>query len=233
MSTLSKKRAYEKVRQEAAQRSLSHPDKMSCMIRTTKCVKKETPMQTNRKRLWRLLNERALIIKPGMALSAGSVSTFYFDCKKVTLNGKSLALLADILLEEIDRFPERPSTIGGLTLGADPIAAAVAMRAFQIGHPTIHGSIVRKEPKKHGTHSYIENEMPAGTKVVIVDDVITTGSSTARACDQLLENGYEIVGILALVDREVGGSTNLEKKYGCAVRSIFKTSDFPKAAITY
>lgn len=185
-------------------------------------------MKETRDRLWQIVDANSLITGKDMTLSTGASSTFYFDCKKTTLNGEWLAILADLMLEEIDQFSERPSAIGGLTLGADFIVAAVAMRAFQVGHPTIHGSIVRKEPKKHGTRSHIENEMPAGTKIVVVDDVITTGSSTAKACDQLLENDYEIVGILALVDREAGGAAYLEQKYGCAVRSIFKTSDFPR-----
>jgi orotate phosphoribosyltransferase len=190
----------------------------------------ESIMQANRGRLWQIIDENSLITGKDMTLSTGASSTFYFDCKKTTLNGEGLALLADIMLEEIDQFLDRPAAIGGLTLGADFIVAAVAMRAFQVGHPTIHGSIVRKEPKKHGTRSHIENEMPAGTKVVVVDDVITTGSSTAKACDQLLANGYQIVGILALVDREAGGAQALEKQYSCAVRSIFKKSDFPRVA---
>lgn len=185
-------------------------------------------MRATRDRLWQIIDENSLITGKEMRLSTGTSSAFYFDCKKTTLNGEGLALLADVMLEEIDQFPNRPSAIAGLTLGADFIVAAVAMRAFQVAHPTIHGSIVRKEPKKHGTRSHIENEMPAGTKVVVVDDVITTGSSTAKACDQLIENGYEIVGILALVDREAGGVENLRNRYGCAVRSIFKKSDFPR-----
>ncbi|WP_089728300.1 orotate phosphoribosyltransferase [Candidatus Thiosymbion oneisti] len=187
-------------------------------------------MQANRDRLRQIVDEKSLIIGQDMTLSAGLSSSFYFDCKKITLNGEGLALLADVLLEEIDKFPERPSAIGGLTLGADFMVAAVVMRAHQIGHPTINGSIVRKEPKKHGTRSHIENEMPRGTKIVVVDDVITTGGSTAKACEQLLKGGYEIVGILALVDREAGGVENLKREYGCSVHSIFKKSDFPRIA---
>jgi orotate phosphoribosyltransferase len=70
--------------------------------------------------------------------------------------------------------------------------------------------------------------MGQATRVVVVDDVITTGSSTAKACDQLLKHGYKIIGILALVDREAGGAENLEKRYGCSVRSLFRKSDFPR-----
>jgi len=187
-------------------------------------------MQANRDRLRQIIDEKSLIVGKDMTLSAGRSSSFYFDCKKTTLNGEGLALLADVFLEEIDKFPERPSAIGGLTLGADFIVAAVVMRAHQIGHATINGSIVRKEPKRHGTRSHIENEMPRGTKIVVVDDVITTGGSTAKACEQLLGNGYEIVGIVALVDREAGGVEDLQRKYGCAVCSIFKKGDFPRIA---
>jgi len=187
-------------------------------------------MQTNRDRLWRILDEKSLIVGQDMTLSAGLSSSFYFDCKKTTLNGEGLALLADVLLGEIDKFPERPSAIGGLTLGADFIVAAVVMRAHQIGHPTINGAIVRKEPKQHGTRSRIENEMPPGARIVVVDDVITTGGSTARACEQFLQDGYEIVGIVALVDREAGGAEDLKRKYGCDVHAIFKKSDFPRIA---
>ena len=186
-------------------------------------------MKETRSMLWEILNANSLVTGGDMTLSSGASSTFYFDCKKTTLTGEGLAILADLMLEEIDQFSERPSAIGGLTIGADFIVAAVAMRAFQVGHPTIHGSIVRKEPKKHGTRSHIENELPAGTKIVVVDDVITTGGSTAKACNQLLENGYKIVGILALVDREAGGAAKLAQEYSCAVRSIFTKSDFHRA----
>lgn len=188
-------------------------------------------MRANRDRLRQILDEKSLTVGKDMTLSAGLSSSFYFDCKKTTLNGEGLALLADVLLEEIDKFSERPSAIGGLTIGADFIVAAVAMRAYQIGHPTINGSIVRKEPKKHGTRSPVENEMPKGTKIAVVDDVITTGGSTAKACEQFLREGYEIVGIIALVDREAGGVENLKREYGCNVHSIFKKSDFPRIAV--
>ncbi len=187
-------------------------------------------MQANRDRLRQILDEKSLTVGQDMTLSAGLSSSFYFDCKKTTLNGEGLALLADAFLEEIDKLPERPSAIGGLTIGADFIVAAVVMRAHQIGHPTINGSIVRKEPKQHGTRSHIENEMPRGTKIVVIDDVITTGGSTAKACEQFLKDGYEIVGIVALVGREAGGVENLKRKYGCNLYSIFRRSDFPRIA---
>nr|VFJ88891.1 MAG: orotate phosphoribosyltransferase [Candidatus Kentron sp. LFY]VFJ90187.1 MAG: orotate phosphoribosyltransferase [Candidatus Kentron sp. LFY] len=185
-------------------------------------------MQQDLARLWQLIDRDALITGQDMALSAGGASSFYFDCKKATLNGEALCLIADAFLEKIDTLPERPLAIGGLTLGADFIVAAVIMRAHQAGHPTILGSIVRKEPKKHGTRSRIENDLPAGTAVVVIDDVITTGGSTARACDELMAAGYRITGIIALIDREAGGARNLADKYGCPVHSLFGKSDFPR-----
>jgi len=188
----------------------------------------EHNMQENLAKLWQLVNRDALITGQNMALSAGGASSFYFDCKKATLNGEGLHLIADAFLDKINLLPERPTAIGGLTLGADFIVAAVIMRAHETGHPTILGSIVRKEPKKHGTRTHIENDLPPGTTIVVIDDVITTGGSTAKACDTLREAGYRIVGIIALVDREVGGAANLADQYGCPVHAIFKKSDFPR-----
>ena len=187
-------------------------------------------MQTDRDRLRQLVDELSLIMGENMTLSTGTRSSFYFDCKKTTLNGEALSLTADAFLHEINKLPVVPTAIGGLALGADPIVAAVVLRAFQLGHPTINGSIARKEPKKHGTMQYVENDMPRGTKVVVVDDVITTGNSTATACDRLLEAGYDVVGIVALIDRESGGVEKLSTKYGCPVLSIFKKSDFQRIA---
>src|SRR5205823_14302180 len=96
-------------------------------------------------------------------------------CKKITLEGDALALVADLMLEEIDKLPEHPEAIGGLTIGADFIVAAVILRASQLGRPTIHGSIARKERKTHGTMNWIENVLAPGTKIAVVDDVLTSG----------------------------------------------------------
>jgi orotate phosphoribosyltransferase len=187
-------------------------------------------MKANRNRLWQILNDNSLITGQNMTLSTGTHSSFYFDCKKTTLTGEALNLVADVFLEEIDKLPEQPIAIGGLTMGADFIVSAVVMRAYQVGHPTVNGSIVRKEPKKHGTRNHIENDLPAGTTIAVVDDVITTGGSTAQACDRLLGEGYKIVGIIALVDREAGGAETLSDRYRCPVRSVFAKSDFPRIA---
>lgn len=173
-----------------------------------------------------MIERKCLTKGSNFTLSTGTQSSFYFDCKVATLDGECLHLIAEEVLREIDQLPIRPTAIGGLTIGADFIVAAVVMRAYETGHPTQHGSIVRKEPKKHGTRNRIENQLPAGTKIVVVDDVITSGRSTMQACQEVEEAGYEVVGIIGLVDREAGGKAELVKKYG-HVRTLFSKNDFP------
>lgn len=187
-------------------------------------------MNDTRARLWELIDQKCLrIMKSPVRLSTGAASSFYFDCKAVTLDGEALSLIADAFLAEIAELPESPAAIGGLTMGADFITAAVAMKGYERGLKTVHGSIVRKEPKKHGTMNLIENELPAGTPIVVVDDVITTGNSTKQACEQFIAAGYRVVGIIALIDREQGGRQSLESRFG-VVRAVFNKSNFPRIA---
>ena len=183
-------------------------------------------MDEKRQILRDLLEKRCLVFGD-FTLSTGEKSKFYFDCKHATLDGQALTLISDAFLEEIQKFDVQATAIGGLTMGADFIAATVSMRAYQTGAATVHASIVRKEPKKHGTRNFIENELPKGTTIVVVDDVVTTGSSTKLACEKFQAAGYIVVGILALVDREAGGLESLARNFHCKATSIFKKSDFP------
>ena len=185
-------------------------------------------MSPNREKLRQLVDDRCLDTDTRYTLSRGTQSGFYFDCKKAMLDGECLSLIAEEFLVEAEKLPVPPKAIGGLTMGADFIVAAVIQRAFQTGRPTLSGSIVRKEPKKHGTRSRIENELPAGTRIMVIDDVITSGASTEAACEEYLAGGYEIAGIVALVDREAGGCERLAEKYRCPVRAVFTKSDFPR-----
>lgn len=187
-------------------------------------------MADGRAKLLQFIEEHCLITDRQFTLSTGQSAGFYFDCKTATLDGKTLILIADEFLAEIDQLPEIPTVIAGLTMGADPIVAAVAMRAAQVGKATNRASIVRKEPKKHGTMNHVENEQQRGSRVVVIDDVITSGSSTKTACERLMEAGYSIVGIICLVDREAGGVQNLEESFRCPVRSILTRSDFGRIA---
>ena len=181
--------------------------------------------EEKRERLRQLIEQNCLQSDTSITLSGGSSSSFYFDCKGATLDGEALSLMSEQFLELFDQFSERPTAIGGLTMGADFMAAGVIVKAYEIGHPLLHGSIVRKEPKKHGTRNRIEHQLPAGTKIVVVDDVITSGGSIRQACEEYLREGYVIVGLAALVDRKAGGKESLEKDFG-PVLSLFTKDDF-------
>ena len=158
-------------------------------------------------------------------LSTGIKSDIYFDCKKITLDGEIVGYLADAFLEMSLHLPA-PTAIGGLTMGADAISIAVAMRSIQIGGTIKQASIVRKEPKKYGTQNLIENLQPHGTKIVVVDDVITSGFSANQAASEFLDAGYNVVGFMSIIDREQGGKEWLEEIFGVPVLSLFLKSDF-------
>ena len=185
-------------------------------------------MNTAREALRSLVDEKCLTVGRSYTLTTGSRSAFYFDCKKAMLDGECLGLIADAFLEEAGRLPRFPTAIGGLTMGADFIVAAVIQRAFETGKPLVSGSIVRKEQKQHGAGNKIENELAEGTPILVVDDVVTTGASTEAACDAFIAAGYDIVGIVALVDRESGGCETLARKYDCPVGAVFRKRDFPR-----
>ena len=176
------------------------------------------------------IEERCLQTGGPFTLSTGLQSNYYFDCKRAVMQGPILKQIAIEMLKEADRLPEQPTAIGGLSIGADFIVAATIHLAAQQGHPMVNGCIVRKERKQHGTRNFIENELPKGTKVMVVDDVVTSGKSTALACDRIREAGSDIVGIVCLIDRGQGGSEYLSKRFGVSVRSVFKSSDFPGLA---
>jgi orotate phosphoribosyltransferase len=176
--------------------------------------------------LRKFIEDKCLSKGKEFTLSRGAKSSFYFDCKVATLNGKCLSIMVDKMIEIIDSMGATPEAVGGLTMGADFIAAALAVKAYENGHPTQLASIVRKEPKKHGTENKIENQLSRGTKIVVVDDVITSGKSIKDACEEFINEKYEIVGIISLVDRMAGGKEFLEEKYNTAVYSIFTKNDF-------
>lgn len=151
-------------------------------------------------RLLQLVRERAFRDGLDITLASGKRSTFYIDGKKVTLHPEGLWLLARLMLIELERFPD-VTAVGGLTLGADPIAAAVSALSFETGR-NLNAFLVRKEAKGHGTGSRIEGELASGEQVAIVEDTITTGGSAQRAIDAVREVGAECAVVLALADRE-------------------------------
>ena len=165
-----------------------------------------------------------------MRLSAGGAANFYFDCKRATLRGDFLHDLADWILDEVAPALSPPAAVvGGPTMGADPITAAVILRAHQRGLQPVVGCLARKEAKAHGAQNKIENAPAAPARVLVVEDVITTGGSIARACEALLAAGHAIAAIAVIVDREAGGKESLQAQFGAPVFALFNRADFPEA----
>jgi len=145
--------------------------------------------------------------KPVFKLVSGAMSNYYFNCKAVTLHPEGMYLIGNIIFAMIK--DNNIKGIGGLTLGADPIADATAYTSYLKKKP-IEAFVVRKSAKSHGTMQWIEGNIKTGDRVVIVDDVITTGKSTIEAINRAKEAGLEIVKIIALIDRQEGGKENIE-----------------------
>lgn len=162
-----------------------------------------------REKLIKLLKEKSLMTDVTRVLTSGRTSNYYIDAKMTTLDPEGASVTARLILEEIKSL--EVDAIGGFTLGADPIVSAVAALSADTERP-LPAFIVRKEPKKHGERKMIEGPFQKGWRVVIVDDVVTTGGSTLKACQAVEEEGGKVVLTLALVDRLEGGRENLEKK---------------------
>lgn len=136
-------------------------------------------------------------------LSSGQRSTYYINGKQVTLNAEGALAIGRILLSML---PEDTAAIAGLTLGADPIVSAVSVVSAYEGRP-IPALIIRKEAKGHGTQAYIEGPtLPEGSKVVVLEDVVTTGQSAMKAVNRLRDAGYIVEQVISLIDRQQGGA---------------------------
>jgi orotate phosphoribosyltransferase len=158
-------------------------------------------------------------------LSSGSTSDYYIDCRTTTLDARGAQLVGEVFLAEIREQGWEADAIGGLTMGADPIVVAVAVISG-----TMHGFLVRKAEKQHGTGQRIEGFREKGAQVVIVDDVCTTGSSTVQAIEAAREYGFEVVGVMCLVERQdAHGRPNVEKAAAPAnFISIFTATEVRK-----
>jgi orotate phosphoribosyltransferase len=143
---------------------------------------------------------------PPFTLASGKKSNYYFNCKPTTLDPEGMNLIGEIIFDMLKN--DDITAAGGLTLGADPIANAVSVISFQKEKP-IKSFIVRKDAKEHGTKSAVEGNVLRGEKVVIIDDVITTGASTITAIDQAQKAGLIVAKVIALIDREEGGRENI------------------------
>ncbi|MDO8746146.1 MAG: orotate phosphoribosyltransferase [Thermodesulfovibrionales bacterium] len=162
-----------------------------------------------KKRLIELIIEKAFKYseEPVFKLVSGRMSNYYFNCKAVTLHPEGMYLIGNLIYEMIKDSGAK--AIGGLTLGADPVAYAVAYTSYLKGKP-VETFVVRKSAKSHGTMLWIEGNVKEGDRVVIVDDVITTGKSTIGAITKAKEAGLEIVKVICLIDRQEGGRENIE-----------------------
>jgi len=174
-----------------------------------------TPAES-RQTLLGMLAERAY--RHGrFTLASGRVSDHYVNCKPVSLSGIGLALLGSLLLEQVEAGAV---AVAGLTLGADPLVSAVALQAALAGR-SLDALIVRKEAKGHGTGAWLEGpQPPAGSRITVLEDVVTTGGSALKAVRQLQEAGYVVEQVVAIVDRQEGGAEAMEAA-GLRLRSLF------------
>jgi orotate phosphoribosyltransferase len=156
----------------------------------------------------RMLLERS--VKRGhFVLASGRTSDFYIDCRLTTMSAEGQVLIGRLGLEAIRAQGWQPRSVGGLTMGADPVAYAVAAASVR-EPPIVDAFSVRKEAKAYGAGRRVEGNFSFGDSVVVVEDVITTGGSTLTAIGAIREEGGSILGILAVVDREEGGKSVLE-----------------------
>ncbi|HEV2643016.1 MAG TPA: orotate phosphoribosyltransferase [Candidatus Elarobacter sp.] len=156
-------------------------------------------------------------------LASGARSNLYIDARITTMSPDGLALVGPLALRAIEDAGWKPDSVGGLTLGADPVSYAIAYDSALEGRP-VRAFTVRKEAKTHGTGKLIEGPFHAGDRVVVVEDVITTGGSALKAIDAIRAAGATIVGVVALVDREEGGREKIETA-GFPVRALVRASE--------
>lgn len=180
-------------------------------------------LAAKRERLRELLRTRAFQERE-VVLSSGRTSNFYIDCKQVSLDAEGATLIGELFHAVIDEVAPSAVAVGGLTLGADPLATATSVVSFQRGRPRA-AFIVRKEPKGHGTNQWIEStRLPPGADVVIVEDVVTTGAATLKAIERARLVGLHVVHAIGLVDRLEGGREAVTQE--TPLTTLFTRRDF-------
>lgn len=160
-------------------------------------------------------------VEGDFTLSSGAKSSYYINCKQVTLRAEGGLALGRLLLQLL---PKDTSAVAGLTLGADPMVSAVSVvSAYE--KRSIPALIIRKKPKGHGTQAYIEGpSLATGARVVVLEDVVTTGGSALTAVERLQDAGYEVSQILSLVDRQQGGGELYQSK-GIKFQALFSIEE--------
>jgi orotate phosphoribosyltransferase len=170
-----------------------------------------SPTASLQQRLRDLLRDRS-VTRGDFVLASGGRSSFYIDARRTTMSAEGGAVIGALALERLAARGWEPQLVGGLTLGADPVAyAIVAVARGRSGGRTLDAFTVRKQPKAHGTAQRIEGCFTPGAAVVVVEDVITTGQSALDAIRAVEAEGGRVLGVLAVVDREEGGRATLEQ----------------------
>jgi orotate phosphoribosyltransferase len=189
----------------------------------------ETAMARARQELLGLLATKSFRLGE-FKLSSGALSDYYVDCRTTTLDARGARLTGELFFEEIKRRQWRARAVGGLTLGADPIVVATAVISG-----SLDGFLVRKAEKEHGTGQRIEGFREKGAGVVIVDDVCTTGASTIQAIDEARRFGFDIAGVICLVEREeAGGRARVEQAaHPAPFVALFTASEVRKAHLEW
>lgn len=175
-----------------------------------------------RKALQELIAQKALRFGQ-FTLASGKTSSYYLDCKQVTLDPQGARLVGEGVLDLLSSR-SLPDAIGGLVIGADPITAAVVTMSAVRGTP-IRGFMVRKEPKGHGTQQFVEGPVQPGDRVAIVEDVVTTGGSAWKAIERAEAFGLKVVQVIGLIDRLEGGSEAFAAR-GYPFAALFTIRDF-------
>lgn len=192
--------------------------------------------ETRRKRLAELLIEKSYR-EGDFTLTSGRKSDYYFDCKQTALHPEGGYMLGKLLLAEALAFGESIHGVGGMTLGADPLVTSVSVLSYadvlagRVNARPLPAFIVRKKPKGHGTDQYLEGlaNFPAGARVVMLEDVVTTGGTLLTACERVAAAGLRVAGIVCVLDRQEGGAEAISKA-GHRLVSLFTRSSLLEAA---
>ena len=158
-------------------------------------------------------------------LASGKKAKYYLDGKQVTLDARGARLIGEGILEILSKDETFPDAVGGMSIGADPITAAVITVAGMTGKDNLKGFLVRKESKGHGTNRFIEGPVREGDHVVVLEDVVTTGGSSLTAIERIEAAGIKVDGVIAIIDRMEGGREAFARK-GISLRSLLTIEDF-------
>lgn len=175
----------------------------------------------DRERLLNLFRERALKFGD-FTLASGRKSTYYLDGKQITLHSEGVRLVSEGLLDLLQDVEF--DAIGGMSIGADPIIGGVLTVAAEQGRK-LDGFLIRKEAKGHGTNRYVEGPVSPSARVVVIDDVVTTGGSSLQAAERITEFGCRVIQVVGVIDRLEGGAANFRER-NIPFRSLLSIRDF-------